>query len=128
MADDEVQSPSSPEDNIKAPIDPEVVVSSVKKGKGKEDLSSQFANVLTTKITELEKGLNSSNPAEREASKLRRKALRELQKYVNDKSISIEDKISYVQSKYTIQVSPPILALYTNCGCWKCMLLYVLAL
>ncbi|GAX74204.1 hypothetical protein CEUSTIGMA_g1653.t1 [Chlamydomonas eustigma] len=105
MADEEIQSPSSPEDITKAPHEPEVVVSAVKKTKGKDDLSTQFANVLTSKITELEKGLNSSNPAEREASKMRRKALRELQKYVTDKSIGIEDKIAYVQSKYTIQVT-----------------------
>lgn len=60
--------------------------------------------MLTTKISELEKGIQSSNPVEREAAKLRRKQLRELQRFVSDKANSLEDRLGYVQAKYTVQV------------------------
>ena len=68
------------------------------------DVSAQFVAGLGEKIIELEKAFSSSNPAERDAAKARRKQLREVQRFVADKQNSLEDKIAHVQAKYTQQV------------------------
>lgn len=68
-------------------------------------ISNEFVSVLNSKIQELEaRGPAPSSSAERDSVKARRKALKELQKYVLDKTISLEDKIAFVQTKYTSQV------------------------
>lgn len=69
-------------------------------------VSLEFASVLTSKIQELELRGPAQCSTERESVKVRRKALKELQKYVLDKSNTLEDKIAFVQAKYTSQVSP----------------------
>ena len=67
--------------------------------------STEFVSVLNSKIQELEaRGPAPSSTAERDSVKTRRKTLKELQKYVLDKTISLEDKIAFVQTKYTSQV------------------------
>lgn len=76
-----------------------------KRGKVQGDASSEFASVLNTKISELEKGLSSGNPMEREAAKMRRKQLRDVQRYLCDKQNSVEDRIAHIQGKYTQQVT-----------------------
>ena len=69
-----------------------------------DDGTAEFASVLNSKISELEKGMGGSS-MEREAAKLRRKQLREVQRYCTDKQNSAEDRITYVQGKYTALVS-----------------------
>ena len=67
--------------------------------------SADFALVLNSKISELEsRGGTGCTSAERDSVKARRKGLRELQKFVTDKANSLEDKIAFVQAKYTLQV------------------------
>eukprot|EP00195_Chlamydomonas_chlamydogama_P002600 CAMPEP_0202917346 /NCGR_PEP_ID=MMETSP1392-20130828/70782_1 /ASSEMBLY_ACC=CAM_ASM_000868 /TAXON_ID=225041 /ORGANISM="Chlamydomonas chlamydogama, Strain SAG 11-48b" /LENGTH=499 /DNA_ID=CAMNT_0049610073 /DNA_START=34 /DNA_END=1533 /DNA_ORIENTATION=+ len=77
-----------------------------KKTKGQaSNTSVEFASVLSNKIEELEKNVVAGNAAEREAAKLRKKQLREVLKYVSDKQNSDEDRVTYIQSKYTQQVT-----------------------
>lgn len=77
---------------------------SKKKGKG-QDVSQSFVSALSTKIDELEKSIASSNQLERENAKLRRKHLREVQKYVSDRSLTAEDRLQFLQSRYTQQAT-----------------------
>lgn len=55
---------------------------------------------ITSKIDEIEKATGVSKE-EREASKQRKKQLREVVKYVSDRNNSQEDRIEFLQQKYT---------------------------
>ena len=69
-----------------------------------QDPSQEFVSFLTSKIEEIEKSITSNNQAERESAKLRKKQLREVQKYVADRNNGLEDRINYVQTKYACLV------------------------
>eukprot|EP00798_Chlamydomonas_sp_ICE-L_P026342 gene26342-17439_t len=62
--------------------------------------TSDFVSVLGSKILELEKASGGS-AVEREASKARKKQLREVTKFVSDKSNSPEERVSFLMTKYT---------------------------
>lgn len=74
--------------------------------------------MLSGKIQELEAATLSGTPAEKDAARNRKKQLREVLKYVSDKSNSLEDRLMYLQSRFsqqvTEQVSYPITC--TNCS------------
>lgn len=77
---------------------------SKKKGRG-QDVSQTVVSALSSKIDELEKSISSSNQLERDTAKLRRKQLREVQKYVSDRSLSVEERMTFLQNKYTQQTT-----------------------
>lgn len=70
-----------------------------------QDLSSDFVNILSSRIDEIEKTmLSGGSNSEREVGKARKKALREVVKYVTDRANPVEEKISFLQGKYAQQV------------------------
>ncbi|GMH35709.1 hypothetical protein BSKO_03577 [Bryopsis sp. KO-2023] len=71
------------------------------RSKSDDPVSTQIKTVLTTKIKELEEG----EAAEREATKVRRKTLREVQKYISSKDKSIQDKMQFLHNKFIHQVA-----------------------
>ncbi|KXZ53282.1 hypothetical protein GPECTOR_7g1176 [Gonium pectorale] len=83
---------------------------SVPGSKGKksksQDPSADFVNVLSSRIEEIERAAaGHGGPAEREAAKARKKQLREVVKFCGDRANSAEDRIAYVQQKYTQMLS-----------------------
>ncbi|EFJ45267.1 hypothetical protein VOLCADRAFT_106076 [Volvox carteri f. nagariensis] len=91
-----------------------------------QDPSADFVNVLSTRIEEIERAVAAGHggPAEREAAKARKKQLRErvyiafrgvwdglrkvtvlVAKYCSDRTNSAEDRITFIQQKYTQQLS-----------------------
>lgn len=68
-------------------------------------VTQEVVSALSSKIEEFEKTLQSGSSAEKEVAKARKKAVREVLKYVGDRSISQEDRISFLQNKYVQQVS-----------------------
>ncbi|GIL73625.1 hypothetical protein Vretifemale_3787, partial [Volvox reticuliferus] len=111
-------SQSSP-DPYQASTSPKAVVTSpkaqqecpgqaVKSKKSKlQDPSTDFVNVLSSRIEEIERAVAAGHggPAEREAAKARKKQLREVAKYCSDRTNSAEDRITFIQQKYTQQLS-----------------------
>ncbi|KAG2446456.1 hypothetical protein HYH02_008448 [Chlamydomonas schloesseri] len=79
----------------------------VKSKKGKvQDPSVDFVNVLSNRIDEIERAAaGNGGPAEREAAKSRKKQLREVVKFCSDRANSPEDRINFIQQKYTQQLS-----------------------
>ncbi|KAG2484398.1 hypothetical protein HYH03_016812 [Edaphochlamys debaryana] len=96
----------SPSTSPKAAAAQDVSVQAAKSKKSK-DLSADFVNVLTARIDEIERAVAAGHggPAEREAAKARKKQLREASKFCSDRSNSVEDRIFYIQQKYTQQLS-----------------------
>lgn len=70
-----------------------------------QDPSAEFVSSLSTKIEELDQLVRSTNAAERESGKLRKKQLREVQKFVTDRGNSVEERVTFVQNKFSTQVS-----------------------
>jgi hypothetical protein len=71
-----------------------------------QDLSQEFVSSLASRIEEIEKAAaGNGGPAEREAVKARRKQLKEIIKFCSDKANSAEDRIAFVQSKYSTQLA-----------------------
>ncbi|GLI64714.1 hypothetical protein VaNZ11_008074 [Volvox africanus] len=112
-------SQSSP-DPYQASTSPKAVVTSpkaqqecpgqaIKSKKSKlQDPSTDFVNVLSSRIEEIERAVAAGHggPAEREAAKARKKQLREqVAKYCSDRTNSAEDRITFIQQKYTQQLS-----------------------
>lgn len=69
-----------------------------------QDPSAQFVSSLSIKIEELDSLVRSTNAAERESGKLRKKQLREVQKFVADRGNSVEERVTFVQNKFSTQV------------------------
>jgi hypothetical protein len=61
--------------------------------------------MLSGKIHELEAATLSGTSAEKDAARNRKKQLREVLKYVSDKSNSPEDRLMYLQSRFSQQVT-----------------------
>mmetsp|Transcript_32735 Transcript_32735/g.59324 ORF Transcript_32735/g.59324 Transcript_32735/m.59324 type:complete len:469 (-) Transcript_32735:95-1501(-) len=68
--------------------------------------NSAFMDVLVNRIKDLESAMNGpSNAAERETAKGRKKFLREVTKYCSDLSKSSQERLEWLQSKFSAQVS-----------------------
>jgi len=66
--------------------------------------SMDFMHIISDKITELEKGLaGANNQGEREVIKARKRSLHEVKKYCSDKSNSLEDRLTFLQTKFAQQ-------------------------
>ncbi|GFR47920.1 hypothetical protein Agub_g9722, partial [Astrephomene gubernaculifera] len=103
------QSSGSPKAMVQSPrAHQELAAPSAKGKKAKsQDPSTDFVNVLSTRIEEIERAVAAGHggPAEREAAKARKKQLREAIKFCSDRANSAEDRIAYIQQKYSQQLS-----------------------
>lgn len=68
-------------------------------------LTQDFLSLLSGRISDLEGTMTTGSAAEKEVARLRRKQLREVQKYCSDRNVGIEDRLQYLQTKYTQQVA-----------------------
>jgi hypothetical protein len=71
--------------------------------------SRALVEELNSKISELEKGMvTGSTAAEREATKQRKKNLREVARFLQDSSTSVEDKMDFLHGRYTAALTEMI--------------------
>ena len=75
------------------------------KGKGGKaaDGTQALTTALNSKISELE-GQATCSVVEREGNKVRKKSLREVMKFVSDRSNTLEEKMTFLADKYEKQV------------------------
>jgi hypothetical protein len=71
-------------------------------------VTQHLTQMLSGKIQELEAATLSGTSAEKDAARNRKKQLREVLKYVSDKSNSLEDRLMYLQSRFSQQVTEQV--------------------